>query len=301
MQPKRSDRLMLPSLGIVLGGALWGLVWLPLRALGELGLHGAWPGAMIYAGSALCLLPLLVMRHRQLARQWRTLTLCGLTAGAAFSLYSTSLLLTEVVRAVLLFYLTPVWGTLLGIAVLDERLGASRLLGLVLGIAGLMVVLGIGVHLPWPANLGDWLALASGLLWALASLFLYRSENIAVPDQVISFTLGSLAVTLVSIALGGAAFGGAVALGKLAEVLPWGMLAALHLLPMLVLTIWPAMLLTPGRVGLLLMSDVIVGVASAALWAGEPFGLREIAGTLLIVAAAVIEVLGQPVEPAAGT
>ena len=67
---------------------------------------------------------------------------------------------------------------------------------------------------------------------------------------------------------------------------------------MLYLTIWPAMRLSPGRVGLLLMSEVVVGVGSAALLAGEPFGLRELSGTLLILAAGAVEVLGRPTAKA---
>ena len=61
---------------------------------------------------------------------------------------------------------------------------------------------------------------------------------------------------------------------------------------MLFLTIWPAQLLTPGRVGLLLMSDVVVAVLTAFWFSGEQFGLREGIGTLLILSSALIEVLG---------
>ena len=68
---------------------------------------------------------------------------------------------------------------------------------------------------------------------------------------------------------------------------------AFYLLPMLILTGWPASVLTPGRGGILLMSDVVVGVFSAALFAGEPFGWREGLGTVLIVGAAFVEVLGK--------
>ena len=49
-----------PSLAIVLGGALWGLFWLPVRAIGDIGLAGAWPGVVIYAGCMAMLLPVVV-------------------------------------------------------------------------------------------------------------------------------------------------------------------------------------------------------------------------------------------------
>jgi hypothetical protein len=41
------------------------------------------------------------------------------------------------------------------------------------------------------------------------------------------------------------------------------------------------------------MSEVVVGAISAALLSGEAFGAREALGTLLIIAAALFEVLGK--------
>ena len=284
---------MLPSLAIVFGGALWGLFWLPVRAIGEMGLAGAWPGAVIYAGCMAVLLPVLVVRWRSFVRYWRPLAMCGLFTGTAFACYSTSLLLTEVVRTILLFYLTPIWSTLFGLLLLGERLTASRAVALALGMAGLLVVLGIGDQFPWPRNLGDWLALASGMAWAYGSLRLYRMGAVAVTEQILTFVAGSLVVTFAGIALGGAAFGGLPPAAMLSEALPFGLLSALYVMPMLFLTIWPATLLSPGRVGILLMSEVVVGVTSAAAFAGEPFGAREVLGTVLIVAAGAVEVFGR--------
>jgi drug/metabolite transporter (DMT)-like permease len=284
---------MLPSLGIVLGGALWGLFWLPVRAIGETGLGGAWPGALIFAGCLAALLPVLALRWRSLARHWRGLAVCGLFTGTALASYSASLLLTEVARSILLFYLTPIWSTLLGVAFLGERLTAGRALALVLGAAGLLVVLGAGSQFPWPRNLGDWLALASGMAWAYGSFSLDRMGAVAVPEQMLAFTIGSLLATFAGIALGGAALGGIPPAAALYQALPLGFLAALLVLPMLFLTIWPATVLSPGRVGILLMSEVVVGVATAAAFAGEPFGPREALGTVLIVGAGAVEVFGR--------
>lgn len=288
---------LLPSLGIVAGGALWGLFWLPIRWLEQLGLEGAWPGALIYAGTLCFLVPVALVRWRRYIAQWKALLICGLFTGTAFSLYSTSLLLTDVVRAILLFYLTPIWGTLLGIAVLGERLTMARGLALLMGIGGLLVVLGAGISIPWPRNLGDWLALLSGMAWAYGSLKVFQFGEVAIPEQLVAFAGGSLVVTFATILLGGSAFGGMADPGALLDVMPIALLLALYVLPMLVLTIWPATMLTPGRVGMLLMSDVIVGVLSAAAWSGEPFGWREALGTVLIVGAGFVEVAGNRWSP----
>ncbi len=281
---------LLPSLGIVLAGVLWGLFWLPVRALGELGLEGAWPGAIVYAACVVLLLPTIPFRWSYLRQYWRPLSLSGLFTGTAFACYSTSLLLTEVVRTILLFYLTPVWGTALGVVLLGERLTITRVMALALGITGLLVVFGLGAEFPWPRNLGDWLALISGMAWAYGSLRLYKMGSVATLEQILSFVVGALIVTLIGLAFGGAVFGSPPSAAILLDVLPFGLLSALYVVPMLFLTVWPATLLSPGRVGILLMGDVVVGVASAALLAGETFGLREFLGAILIISAGAAEV-----------
>ena len=49
--------------------------------------------------------------------------------------------------------------------------------------------------------------------------------------------------------------------------------------------------LSPGIVGLLFMTEIIVGAISVALLAGEPFGIRELIGVLLIAGASMLEPL----------
>jgi drug/metabolite transporter (DMT)-like permease len=54
-------------------------------------------------------------------------------------------------------------------------------------------------------------------------------------------------------------------------------------------TMWGAPKLNPAVVGLLFMTEISVGAVTAAIWAGEPFGFREIVGVVLISAAGVTE------------
>ena len=55
--------------------------------------------------------------------------------------------------------------------------------------------------------------------------------------------------------------------------------------------LWGPKYLSPGIVGLLLMTEIIVGAISVALLAGEPFGIRELIGVLLIAGASMLEPL----------
>lgn len=279
------------AVAIVIGGAMWGLIWIPIRAIEQAGLPGAWAGFSLYSAAVALMIPVLLWLKARPLAHLAVLVPCGLLTGCAFSLYSTSLVLTDVIRSVLLFYLSPIWSTALGLAFLGERLTPARIGAIVLGIGGLVVMMGVGALGRGP-NLGDILALISGMSWALGSFFLYRAGTAAVAEQVFAFVFGALVVTGATLLIGGGSLGGSFALTHVMGAAPWFLISGLIVVPMLFLTIWPATVLTPARLGLLLMSDIVVGVISAALWSGEPFGWREGIGTMMIVGAGLVEVLG---------
>jgi drug/metabolite transporter (DMT)-like permease len=238
------------------------------------------------------MLPVIVMRARSLWAGGLALLICGALTGTALSLYATSIYFTDVIRVILLFYLAPVWGTLLGLVFLGERLTWFRIFALILGLGGLIVVLSPNGAFPRPQGIGDWMALLSGMAWSLGSLQLYRLQRVAPIDQMIAFIVGGLIVTALMIALGGDLMGKTPDITALKTSWVMLLIIAVLTLPMFFLTIWPCAYLTPGRVGLLLMSEVVVAVISAAVLTDETFGLREAIGTTLIVSAALVEVAG---------
>lgn len=284
------------SLYLIAGGCMWGVYWMPLLYLESLGLIGAAAGTVLYIGCLIALIPVMIKYRHLFRSQWRVLLLSGVLTGCAFSLYTTSLAYTDVIRSILLFYLTPVWGTLIGIFVLNEKLTITRLGVILCAFLGLYAILGSGGGLPIPRNLGDILALFSGLFWALGSLGLLRAKQVPVMPQIVSFLGGSLFISLLSIWL----IGSPVQLP--ANSADWGHLIGflalfvIFALPMFWLTLAPARVLSPAKVGILLMSEVIIGAISAMLFSGQPFGIAELIGTILILAAAFIEVRGNITE-----
>lgn len=291
MNSERND--LAPSLALAIGAAFWGLYWIPIRGIEQAGVAAYWTGPTIFGASMLLFLPLVVMRFRNYLRHWRAILLPGLLSGFAFALYIASINLTDVVRAILLFYMTPLWSTLLGVLVLRERLTANRILALSLAFAGLYVVLVIESGLPVPRNTGDWFALLSGICWSVASVKLFQDGARLVLEKVITFVFFALLMSLLLIFWQQGHFGGFPDTSSLRAAWYWILLIAVVMFPITWLTIWPATVLSPGRVGMLLLTEVLVGVASAALLLDEPFGLRELAGSVLIVSAGLVEVLRQ--------
>jgi drug/metabolite transporter (DMT)-like permease len=285
-----SPAYLTASLIVALCGCIWGVFWMPLRWLGGQGIGGGWTALVFNVTSLLAPLPFLMRRAK-----WAGFghhVAAGVMLGTAFTLYTVSLVMTDVVRGVLLFYLTPVWSTLAARLLFGIRLTATRILAIALGLSGMALVLGVTHGLPVPRNAGDWLALISGMLWAGGTLHSYVHPAPGVAMPVFSFALGGVIASTVVLVLGhGLPMAEA---GPLLIHLPLVLLAALiFFVPPNFLILWAAQRLDPGRVGILLTTDVLIGAISAALWSGEPFGLVETAGTALIVGAGLVEVLGR--------
>lgn len=291
MHSDRSD--LVPSIAIAIGAAFWGLYWIPIRGIEQAGTHAFWTGPVIFGAATLLFLPLMLIRIRNYLSHWRHILLPGLLAGFAFALYIASLNLTDVVRAILLFYMSPLWSTLLGIVLLKERLTGNRVVALMLAFSGLYIVLVVESGLPIPRNNGDWFALLSGLCWSVASVKLFQDGAQMIFEKVTMFVVFALLMSLLLILWQQGTFAGMPDLPALQKGWYWIAIVAFGMLPITYLTIWPATVLSPGRVGMLLMVEVLVGVASAAILTHEPFGLREITGATLIIAAGIVEVLRQ--------
>ena len=281
-------RLTGPETAIVISGALWGLYWIPVRHLEARGVGVVWTTLGLFVVGLALFAPILIRHPPARAAFTPRMLATGLLTGGAFVLYSVSIVLTEVVTAILLFYLSPVWATVLGRVLLAERLTDSRLAALALGLGGLWVVLGGESGMPLPRNPGDWCALTAGVIWALGTLRVHQDSMISPVAHTASlFVGGTVVIAIISLLPAMAGPAPAVTaqaaviiaiLAVLSVVSAWGIL-------------WGVRLISPGRAGLLLMMEVITGLASAAVLAGEPFGMTQTIGSMLIVAAALVEVL----------
>lgn len=291
MFPLPASKETVAKLACAFAGVAWGLFWLPLRAMDQAGITGAWATVMIYVIPLACAVPLLVWRRHSIVQGGLLMQMIGLVAGIGLVLYADALIYTQVIKAMLLFYLTPLWSALLARAVLGETITPIRLLAMALGLAGLMVIFGADVGLPVPRNIGDWMGLGSGLCWAIAAVLLRLDgrEEAALDNMLVYLFWGTIA----AVAIAMLPLSGAHPLpdpARILDVLPWLIPVLLILiLPATFAIMWGAPLLNPAVVGLLFMTEISVGAATAAIWAGEPFGVRELVGILLISAAGLVE------------
>jgi drug/metabolite transporter (DMT)-like permease len=287
---------------VLVASAAWGLFWIPLRAFEREGLGPAW------ATLAQFLTPLVIMTPLAVARllrgnptgwsQYRS----GLLIGGAVALYLESLLLTDVARALILFYAMPAWGTLLEVGVMRRRFTRWRGISLALSLSGMLVILSAGHGFSLTMNLGDLLALLSGVMFAVGAMLVRRAPETSVFEQLVGFFLYGSVVAVSFTLLPLAELGTPPSFDQVVVLAPWLLLAAAgFLIPVMWGIYWGSRNVDPGRLGILLQIEAVAGITTAALLAGEPFGVPQAVGAVLVIGAGVVEVIGSrmaaPAEP----
>ena len=285
-----SDRIA--ALAVVSIGALWGLYWLPLRELDAVATAGPWATFVVVAIACLGLAPVAWWgRHRLAVANARSLFSIAL-GGASFVLYSNALLYGHVATVILLFYLTPVWSTLIGRFWLGWPIAGWRYAAIALALVGMGLVLGADGGIPLPSTLGDWLGLVSGIMWSFASTGMRVHVRTHAAETNFIFCLGGVVMAaLLLVPLAGET-APTLAAADLAPALGWALLIGGGWWgASLVALMWASKRLEPAKMGILLMTEAIVGAISAALLTAEPFGLIMALGAVLVILAGVLETL----------
>ncbi len=152
---------------VLLSATLWGLIWYPLRLLAQAGLPATWSTFTMYLATALLTVPYF---YRQRGRGMLTgpLFVLALAAGVTNVAFIVALADGEVMRVMLLFYLSPLWTVVMGWVWLHERISIRAIMMLLLAMGGAVVMLwNPEIGQPWPASRADWLALIAGMAFSV--------------------------------------------------------------------------------------------------------------------------------------
>lgn len=276
----------MPALLIVAVGALaWGIWWLPLAWIEGQGLSGLEANLSMNVGACLALGALMAARGgpTQPLSIWPLVG--ALLVGIGSSAYGLALTLTEVNRAVLLFYLAPAWGLLFEILFTGRKFRLALLLPIMLGLAALILVLGHDLSFENLAY-GDLIALASGAIWAGGATIVFSRPSLGTNTLAAIAMLGGLA--LVAMVWGASL----PPLTFLANTAFWGGLGlgALYLAPVIWVTVWGTERLTPMTIALVFTLEIFSGIGSAAWIGGEVLTTGAYLALVCVVAAIGLQI-----------
>ena len=283
------------AIALAISAGAWGIYWLPQRILEEGGLTGGWGTIAQMIIGVILLLPIAIWRKVKGKTTGLEMPLTGFLIGGGFICYALSFLLTDVVRALILFYMTPIWTTIFEILFLKKRPGLERVLTLSLALGGLWIVFSKQTIIPLPENSGDWLALAGGALFSagLVRLELIKTDGVF-PIIFSFFFFGSIFNIVAGFLL-------KEYLGPVPPIEAFVSMAlfliiisVFYFIPTGIVIFWSPSNLGAGLCSILFLSEIVVGVITSSILTNEPFGWREITGSSLIVIGGVLAVVLAP-------
>lgn len=265
---------------------LWGLTWLPLKYLNELGFDGVPLTLFLYLIMLVLILPWAWRERHHILTSWKVLLGVALLGGGAQLAFNTALVYGEVIRVMVLFYLVPLWGVLGGRIFLQEKIDQVRWLGVGFSIFGAFLVVG-GLHaFVAPPSWIDGIALLSGFLFAMNNIVFRISQTVPVKIKLAfmflgAFVLAGAAITQMDIPVSFDVSGQA-----------WGILflyAAIWMMAANFGTQWAVTHIEAGRSSIIVIMELVTAVVSASLILGETMTPLEMIGGSLIMLAAFLE------------
>ncbi|ODU50927.1 MAG: multidrug DMT transporter permease [Thiobacillus sp. SCN 63-374] len=186
---------------LVYAATLWGLMWYPYRLLNDAGVGGIASSFITYV------VPLLVFgwlhgRELRNARsRWMWLAALGLAAGWTNLAYVLAMLQGEVVRVLLLFFLSPLWTVLFARFLLHEKLNRAGWAVMALAAGGALVMLWQPGEWPLPASRAEWLALSAGVAFAASNVISRHLDGVTEGAKAVTVWAGVVVLTLIGLAL----------------------------------------------------------------------------------------------------
>lgn len=290
VQPPAVQSERLPASGFVLLALVtlfWGANWPVMKiALAELPVW--WFRALCVWAGAIGLLaiarvhgaPLTIMRSE--VRPLLIVSFFAMLGWQICSAYGVTLMPAG--RASITAFTMPVWASLLGAAVLDEPITGAKIAGLILGLAGLGVLMGEDVFVFGTAPLGVLFMLAASVSWAIGTVLFKKYRWQTPVSTLVGWQMATAAVPITIVAML------TEQLPNIAHLSGHTIIALIYtfLLPMMfcqwaffkVVSMFPASIASIGT-----LAVPVIGVYSSALVLGEPVGWHEIAALVLICAA----------------
>jgi len=276
------------SVMVFVASSLWGLLWVPMRLTESMGVAPLWVHFWFTTMPALFLACLCLRSTLQERENWSVYLLSGMFIGIGYTLYAVGLLVGSVSKTTVLFYLTPIWSTLLGMVFLAERPGPRRWVAIAMAMLGCCLVMQIN-PLQMRLEPVDMLGVLSGVFWGMGTVVLRRYPDIDYKNATFAQYLCGTLITGVAILILAEEAPLALATGKAAAM--GAFFGILVFMSSFLMIIRIMQYMSPGRVGILMLSEALVAVLSAMIFLGEMLTVAQWAGVVVILTAGVIVAL----------
>lgn len=287
IQPPQPSHPHLAVFGLLFGAFCWGIIWYPYRIMADAGVSGI--ASSFYTYSIAILIAGLYF-----IRGWRGMFklplsifwLCAIAGWTNLS-YVLAVIDGEVMRVMLLFYLSPVWTLILAHFWLKERTYLSGYIAIAISLIGAFIMLYEPRlnSLPMPRNQAEWLALSAGMGFSLTNVITRKSSHLSIRAKSFAVWAGVAGMSLCCLPFVQDSFP-PPSYFSLTNWLVMGLIALLLLAATLFVQ-YGVTQIAATRASVLFLFELVVAAVASYYLANEAMTLREWIGGTLIIAAAV--------------
>ena len=276
--------------GLLFGAVCWGVIWYPYRLLLEAGIFGVVSSLHTYSVTVAIGSLLFLRDWRGVLNQPKVVFLLALCAGWTNLSYVLAVIDGEVMRVMLLFYLSPLWTVILAHFWLKERIELHGVVTIAISLLGAFIMLtnvfdGEGNWLPVPQNKAEWLAFSAGIGFACTNVISRKSSQLTLATKSMSIWLGAMFVALALMPLQS----GPTPLPTTLSLSTWGLvlLISVILITATLFVQYGVTKITATRASVIFLFELVVASIASYYLANEVMAPHEWIGGILIVAAAL--------------
>jgi drug/metabolite transporter (DMT)-like permease len=273
--------------GLLFGAISWGVIWYPYRLMNEAGVSGAASSFYTYSIALLLGCALFAKHWRGIFMLPKSIIWLSLVAGWTNLSYVIAVIDGEVMRVMLLFYLSPVWTLLLAHFWLKEKTQTAGYIAIAVSIVGAFIMLYDPKlsSLPMPRNLSEWLALSAGIGFAFTNVITRKSDHLSIRAKSFAVWAGVVVMALLLLPF----LGKALPAPGFFTATNWALMALVGLL-LLAVTLgvqYGVSQISATRASVIFLFELVVAAIASYYLANEVMTWNEWLGGGLIVIAAL--------------
>jgi len=196
---RQTKRLELEGILCLLFGTIsWGLIWYPYRLLNELGISGLYSSLFSFTFTILIALFVYKLNNFLFFKQ-KFFWIYAIIGGVTNIAYVLAVINGELVRVMLLFFLSPVWTIPFSYFFLKEKIYLKNLLAAFLSLLGAFIILWHKDLFVTSLSISDIYALIAGIGFALGNVMARNFSMLTVKEKSYGIWIGVVFLALVTI------------------------------------------------------------------------------------------------------
>ena len=279
--------------GLLFGAMCWGIIWFPYRLMSDAGVSGVASSFYTYSIAILIAGTYFVRHWRGIFSLPRSIVWLAMIAGWTNIAYVLAVIDGEVMRVMLLFYLSPLWTLILAHYWLKERTNVRGVIIIAISLLGAFIMLydfsnqtgDWQNYLPIPKTKSDWLALSAGVGFSLTNVITRQATHLSVRAKSFAVWFGVLAMALIFLPF----LKNGLPSPSFFSLTHWAIMGiiALLIIAATVFVQYGVTQITATRASVLFLFELVVAAIASYYLAHEVMRWNEWLGGSFIVAAAV--------------